>query len=209
MPQLFVPGFGALPSFYRAALPAEWILHEPPPLRTSRSLEDRVAALRRSLDEHTQSVTLGGHSMGAALAVAVAVLEPMRVERLLLVGPAGLPLTKPVGESLRDCWRQVASGMYTAAQIVRAFGNALVAPRATFTLARAVRDLDLTVQFQALRRRGVPCDVVGCLGDTLTPVSHCRQIAELAGARYHEIDVAGGHMWMLVEPSAFGVALGR
>lgn len=207
MSQLFVPGFGALPSFYRAALPIEWVVHYPPAYRTSSTFDDRVAALRRSLDDHSSPLTLGGHSMGAALAVAVALLEPERVERLLLVGPAGLPLTKPIAESLRDFWKQVTAGVYASAQLARAVGEAVVAPRAAYLLARAVRALDLSAQLEALRERGLPCDVLGCIGDTLTPVEHCRQIARLAGARYHEVDAAGGHMWMVVEPAAFPRAL--
>jgi pimeloyl-ACP methyl ester carboxylesterase len=54
---------------------------------------------------------LGGHSMGAALAVGVAAaLLPERVERLVLVGPAGLRLTKPIRRSAAQfasqAWRR-------------------------------------------------------------------------------------------------------
>jgi pimeloyl-ACP methyl ester carboxylesterase len=119
--------------------------------------------------------------MGAALAVAVALLEPDRVERLLLVGPAGLPLTKPISKSLADCWKQMAAGAYASTEVVRAVGRALVAPRASYLLARAVRAVDLSAQLEALRDRGLRCDVVGCVGDTRAPVGHCRQIAQLAG----------------------------
>ena len=85
--------------------------------------------------------------------------------------------------------------------------SALVAPRTTLELARAVRALDLRSQLEELARRGIPTDVVGCVGDTLTPVDHCRRIARLAGAAYREVDVRGGHMWMLYEPAAFAAAL--
>lgn len=108
--------------------------------------------------------------------------------------------------SLADCWKQVATGAYASTEAVRAVGRALVAPRASYLLARAVRALDLSAQLEALRDRGLRCDVVGCVGDTLTPVGHCRQIAQLAGARYHEVDAAGGHMWMVIEPGAFACA---
>ena len=164
--------------------------------------------MRRALDGISSPLTLGGHSMGAALAVAVAALEPDRVERLLLVAPAGLPLAKPITASLRDFWSQVTAGAFNSAQLVRAAGRFFVAPRAAYKLARAVRALDLTAELLAVRERGVRCDVVACLGDTLTPVSHCRRIARLAGADYHQIDAAGGHMWMVVEPTAFVGALG-
>lgn len=87
-----------MPSFYRAVLPADWALYEPPSYRKSATFDARVSTLRRSLDAHSSPLALGGHSkgalgghsMGAALADAVALLEPDRVERRLLVGPAGL-----------------------------------------------------------------------------------------------------------------------
>jgi pimeloyl-ACP methyl ester carboxylesterase len=203
MSRLFVPGFGALPSFYRAALSGSWDVHEPPTFRESGVFDDLVAAVRRSLDAHRSPVTLGGHSMGAALAVAVALQEPQRVERLLLVGPAGLPLTKPIAVSLRDFWKQVTAGVYSSSQLARSVGRALVAPRKAYELASAVRSLDLTEQFREIRRLGLPCSVIGCAGDTLTPVEHCREIARLSGARYRELDAVGGHMWMVADPAAF------
>ncbi len=203
MSQLFVPGFGALPSFYRPALSSDWTVHAPPTFRDGSSLEARIAALRLTLDACASPVTLAGHSMGAALAVAAAVEQPERVERLILIAPAGLPLTKPIVSSLGAFCGQVAARVYAWDELARAFRAALESPRATLRLARVVRALDLSKQLRELRRRGVRCDVVACATDTLTPVHHCRRIARLAGARYREVDAAGGHMWMLVEPSAF------
>lgn len=205
MSQLFVPGFGALPSFYRAALAAEWTVHEPPSFRAADSFEARLGALRETLDASVGKVTLAGHSMGAALAVAAALERPERVERLLLIGPAGLPLTKPMTESLRDFVVQATSRVYPARDLLRSLRDVIEAPRSTLRLARAVRALDLREQLEAIRKRGIRCDVVGCVGDTLTTVDHCRRIARLAGARYREVDAAGGHMWMLVEPAAFAL----
>jgi homoserine acetyltransferase len=49
--------------------------------------------------------------------------------------------------------------------------------------------------------------VIACASDTLTPVDHCRRIAQLSGGGYREIDAAGGHMWMLVESTAFAAIL--
>jgi hypothetical protein len=39
--------------------------------------------------------------------------------------------------------------------------------------------------------------VIACVSDTLVTVAHCRSIAELIGARYRELALAGGHTWML------------
>jgi pimeloyl-ACP methyl ester carboxylesterase len=205
MSRVFVPGFGALPSFYRPALAGDWTVHEPPSFRGADSFEARVSALRETLDRSTGKVTLAGHSMGAALAVAAALERPDRVERLLLIGPAGLPLTKPLADSLRDFFAQVRTRVYPARDLARALRDALAAPRSTLRLARAVQALDLRDQLEAVRKRGIRCDVVGCVGDTLTPVDHCRRVARLAGGRYCEVDAAGGHMWMLVEPAAFAL----
>ena len=207
MSRVFVPGFGALPSFYRDALTPEWEVHDPPSFRRASSFEARLAALRGTLERYGSPITLAGHSMGAALAVSVALEQPDRIERLLLVAPAGLPLTKPVAASLRDFFGQAARRAYPSRDLGRALRDAVGSPRATWRLARAVRALDLREQLQLVRRRGIPVDVVACVGDTLTPVEHCRQIARLSGGRYREIDAAGGHMWMLVEPTAFATLL--
>ena len=34
--------------------------------------------------------------------------------------------------------------------------------------------------------------------DTLTPPDHCRRVADLAGATFEQLAVAGGHVWFLV-----------
>ncbi len=203
MSRVFVPGFGALPSFYRDALAPDWTVHEPPSFRGAWSLEARLDALRATLACADGPVTLAGHSMGAALAVTVALEQPDRIERLLLVAPAGLPLTKPVAASIRDFLCQAVARTYPTRDLARTLRDALFAPRATMRLARAVRALDLREQLQLVRRRGIPVDVVACVGDTLTPLEHCKRIARLSGGRYREVDAAGGHMWMLVEPTAF------
>lgn len=207
MSRVFVPGFGARPAFYRPALATDWIVHEPPSFRRSGSFEARVRALGAHVERLDGPVTIAGHSMGAALAVTVALEQPERIERLVLVGPAGLPLTKPVRASLRDFVGQIGQRAYASGELGRALFAALAAPRSTLALARTVRGLDLRPQLEALNRRGVRIDVIGCAGDTLTPVEHCRRIARLAGARYREVDVRGGHMWMLFEPAAFAAAL--
>jgi pimeloyl-ACP methyl ester carboxylesterase len=209
MSRVFVPGFGALAGFYRPALAADWIVHEPPSFRRAASFRARVQVLREQLERLDGPVTLAGHSMGAALAVTVALEHPERIERLVLVGPAGLPLTKPMRASVNDFFGQVGERVYSPRELARVLVSALAAPRSTLDLARAVRALDLRQQLEAVSRRGIRTEVVGCVGDTLTPVDHCKRIARLAGARYREVDVRGGHMWMLFEPAAFAAVLAR
>jgi pimeloyl-ACP methyl ester carboxylesterase len=207
MSRVFVPGFGAASAFYRPALAGEWFVHEPPRFRGRASFRARVKALGDLVARLDEPVTLGGHSMGAALAVSVALEQPEHVGRLVLVNPAGLPLHKPIRASLRDLVGQVGERVYAPREAARVLGDALCAPRATLKLAQAVRGLDLREQLESIRRRGIETDVVGCVGDTLTPVDHCRRIARLAGGRYREVDVRGGHMWMLFEPATFAAAL--
>ena len=203
MLRLFVPGFAARPAFYRDALGDGWTIHRPPAMRRAPTFAERIEAVCAEVDSARGRVTLGGHSLGAALAACVAARRPERVERLLLVSPAGLPLVKPVSASLREFAAQAARGLYPLGELSRALLDVASAPVATARLARAVRSLDLRATFGAVAASGIRCDVVGCTGDTLTTVAHARAIAELAGGRYVELDVAGGHVWMLVEPTAF------
>ncbi len=203
MLRLFVPGFAARPAFYRDALGDDWVIHRPPPMRCAPTFEERIAAVCAEVDAAGRRVVLGGHSLGAALAACVAARRPEQVERLLLVSPAGLPLVKPVRASLGAFALQTVRGVYPAGELSRALLDVARAPLATARLARAVRSLDLRATFRAVAASEIRCDVVGCAGDTLTTVAHARGIAELAGGRYVELDAAGGHVWMLVEPSAF------
>jgi pimeloyl-ACP methyl ester carboxylesterase len=202
MVQLFVPGWGAPPSLYD--VPAGWEVLSPPPFSAARSLDARLGWLRRELDRYDGPIVLAGHSMGAALAVLAAAERPQKVERLLLFSPAGLPLAKPVHESLRDFGRQLRARLYPRDQAVRAVAAVLAAPRAAWQLAFAVRSLDLRTQLAAL---DVRADVVACTTDTLTPAAHCRSIAALLRAGYSELDLPGGHMWMLADRRAFAAAL--
>jgi len=199
---LFVPGWGAPSSLYR--VPDGWAVLEAPPFSAHYSLEDRVGWLCGEIDRRPGRIVLAGHSLGAALAVLAAHERQDRIERLLLVSPAGLPLRKPVYASLRDFGRQLRTRLYPRDDAVRALAAVAAAPRAAYRLACEVRALDLTERLRAL---DVPAEVIGCAGDTLTPVAHCRRIAALARAPYREVDVPGGHMWMLGDPAAFAAAL--
>lgn len=203
MAKLFVPGFGARASFYREALGPDWLLHEPPPFRSRAGFATHVEALRRRIEACEQPVALAGHSLGAACAVAATAHAPELVSSLLLIAPAGLPLAKPMGDSLRAFGGQVRDGVYPSGDLGRAVRDVLRAPVSAFRLARAVHELDLQLELASVRDAAVPCDVVAVAGDTLTPLDHCRRIAELAGARFREIAARGGHMWMVVDPAAF------
>ena len=198
MSALFVPGWGARASIYRTALPPGWEVLEPPTFRaTGGSLGAYTTWLQDELDRRTGPFVLGGHSFGAALSVLAAARGDAEIERLALVDPAGLPLSKPMYLCLRDFARQLATGIYPVRPAVQSIGSALVAPRAAMRLARAVYALDLRRELAEFRSRGLPCTVLAAGTDTLTPPAHCRTVASLAGGDYHELDVSGGHVWFL------------
>ncbi len=100
MSALFLPGWGAPVELYAPGLPADWQGAEPPSFAASGgSLAEYRRWLRAELRRRGRS-PLGGHSMGAALAIFAAAELPELVERLVLVAPAGLPLQKPIGASM-------------------------------------------------------------------------------------------------------------
>jgi pimeloyl-ACP methyl ester carboxylesterase len=198
MPGVFIPGWGASAALYRGLVPGDWDVLEPPSFRASKgALGAYRAWLRDELARRPGPITLGGHSFGAALAVLAANDGHANIDRLVLVGPAGLPLSKPLGRSMRDFGAQVVTGLYPLVEAVRLTRAALAAPNSALRLAQAVRRLDLRSELRSLRGKGVPCTVVAADTDTLTTPAHCRAIAELAGGDYRELSVGGGHMWFL------------
>lgn len=199
MAALFIPGWGARASLYRTAVPSGWEVLQPPSFRASRGA---IAAYPRwlagELDRREGPFVLGGHSFGAALAVHAAAHGAAEVERLVLVDPAGLPLSKPKTLALRDFGWQLLTGVYPIPPAVASVASALAAPKAAMRLARGVYSLDLSAELAVLRQRGIPVSVVAADSDTLTPPGHCRAIARLAGAELDELRVPGGHVWFLL-----------
>jgi pimeloyl-ACP methyl ester carboxylesterase len=154
-----------------------------------------------------EPVALAGHSMGAALALLVAIDRPDLVERLILLSPAGLPLTKPIPASLATWARQVATGRFPLRHVGRSIVRAGLAPRSALRLGRFVHQLDLRPELEQFRANPVPCVVVGCTTDTMTPTSHCRELAELIGAEYGEVDAPDGHIWPVTQPELLAAVL--
>ena len=60
-----------------------------------------------------------------------------------------------------------------------------------------------------IRAAGIPTTVIGCAGDTLVTCANARALAELLGARYEELDLRGGHMWMLADGARFTAIVAR
>jgi len=207
--RLFLPGWGAPAALYAPSLPDSWQALEPPSFAASGG---NLAEYRRWLGLELRSrgrSRLAGHSMGAALAILAAAESPELVERLVLIAPAGLPLQKPIRQSARDFARQLAGGTYPRRLVATGFLAVARAPRAALSVARHVRGLDLRRECARIRALGIPVTVVGCISDTLVTTEHARALAELLGARYDELDLRGGHMWMLTEGERFAAVVAR
>ena len=158
---LFVPGWGAPARLYTPGLPEEWHALELPSFRKTRG---ELPAYRAWLGEEISGrgpVALAGHSMGAALALLAAVDRPDLVERLILLSPAGLPLTKPIPSSLFTWVRQVATGRFPLAQVGRSIVRVGFAPRSALRLGRVVHQLDLRPELEQFRANAVASTVVG------------------------------------------------
>jgi pimeloyl-ACP methyl ester carboxylesterase len=209
-PRLFLPGFAAQARSYNLGLPDGWVAIQPPsPLATAGSLERLHAWLVEELRCRPGKVVLGGHSMGAALAVLAAASAPEHVEALILIGPAGLPLGKPVHRCALDFVRQAVQGRHRLRDLSRSALELVSAPRASIRLARSLRRLDLTDEMKAVRSLGIPVTVIGCDTDTLVTPDHCRKAAALLGAGYSELRLDGGHVWMFGRWQRLAREMGR
>jgi pimeloyl-ACP methyl ester carboxylesterase len=193
--KLFLPGFGARASAYARGLPAGWGALQPPTLRRD-AWRAHAAWLAAELSRAPGPVVLAGHSMGAALALAAAEAAPGRIARLVLIGPAGLPLDKPIRASAADFVAQLRDGRHRARDVVASALELAAAPVAAARLVRVLRALDLSPAMRRVRACGVAAVVIGCATDTLTTPRHARRIADLLGADYRELAVDGGHAWM-------------
>jgi len=207
---VFLPGWGATARLYTAGLPAGWEAWELPSFRQTRG---EFFVYHRWLDDElarrAAPVVLAGHSMGAVLALLAAVDRPELVERLVLVSPAGLPLTKTMRSSLAAFARQAAEGRYRLAHLTLMLGHVAVAPLSALRLARAMHGLDLRAGLERFDAARTPCTVVGCTTDTLTPPAHCRELASALGADYREVDARDGHIWPVTQPQVLAAELSR
>jgi pimeloyl-ACP methyl ester carboxylesterase len=141
---LFLPGWGATAGLYAAGLPEGWEALELPSFRHTRG-EFFVYHrwLADELGRRQAPVPLAGHSMGGVLALLAAIDRPELVQRLVLVSPAGLPLTKTMRASTATFVRQVLSGRYGPGHLGWMLGRVARAPVSALRLARAVHGLDV------------------------------------------------------------------
>lgn len=76
-----------------------------------------------------------------------------------------------------------------------------------FALAQHVRDLDLLRECARARTAGIPTTVISCVTDTLVTTDRTRTLADALGAHYEELDLHGGHMWMLADGPRFAATV--
>jgi len=205
--RVFLPGWGTPAALYSSGLPATWDVLEPPGFAASGG---SLAPYRRWLELELRGrgrSSVAGHSMGGALAILAAAEVPELVERLALIAPAGLPLDKPIRQSLRDFLSQLASGDYPHRLALAALLALARAPRSALALAQHVRELDLRRECARVRAAGIPTTVIGCVTDTLVTTDRTRALADALGARYDELDLHGGHMWMLADAPRLAAAV--
>jgi pimeloyl-ACP methyl ester carboxylesterase len=207
---LFLPGWGATARLYAAGVPRGWEALELPSFREARGefLAYRTW-LALEIDRRRTPVALAGHSMGGALALLAALDRPGLVEKLILLSPAGLPLTKPIRASMVTFAGQVLTGRYPLGQLRRVTARVATAPLSALRLGRAVHALDLRPELEAFRANPVDCAVVGCTTDTLTTGAHCRELAAALGAAYREVDASDGHIWPITHPQLLTAELSR
>jgi pimeloyl-ACP methyl ester carboxylesterase len=205
-----VPGWAATAVLYAPGLPEGWTALEPPSFRQSRGeLFVYHAWLADELDRLGRPVALAGHSMGGVLTLLAAIERPELVERLVLVSPAGLPLTKTMRASTATFFRQVVGGRYPLGHLSLVVARVTSAPVSALRLARAVHGLDVRPELERFRADRVNCSVVGCPTDTMTPPAHCRELATALGAEYREVDAPDGHIWPITQPKMLAAELSR
>jgi pimeloyl-ACP methyl ester carboxylesterase len=208
--RVLVPGLGAQARAYLPGLPPPWEPLQPPPLHvTSGSLLALRDWLLEELARRPAPWVVGGHSLGAALAVAAAACRPDAIAALVLIAPAGLPLHKPVRRSLTDFARQILRGDHRLDDVRRSAADVARAPRAAARLVLAARRLDLTRQMDVLRSTGIPVTVIGCATDTLVPEALCQRIALALNGRYRRVPTNAGHIWPIGRPALLAAELER
>lgn len=166
-------------------------------LSIAQFTDDAIALIEA---EKLGPVVVGGISMGAAIALRIAVTRPELVRALVLVRPAWVTDAAPanmqpnaeVGELLatlsperaRACFEQ----SHTAQQLAISAPDNLATLRGFFdrqpqactsALLRRISADGPGVSQAALRAIGVPALVIGHEGDAIHPLAHARSLAQL------------------------------
>ncbi len=175
-----------------------------------------IAGYRQAVVDWMQALELPpavviGHSMGGALALALALDAPARVAGIVLVGTGARLRVHPL---LLEATASDGVPMETLATLVSWWYSADASPRLRVLASRGLAATNASVLhddflacdgFDVMDRLGTidrPALVVVGEDDPMTPVKYARFLAEkLPGARL-EIIPGAGHMVMLEQPAA-------
>ena len=143
------------------------------------------------------------HSMGANIALRLALAHPSRVGRLALIAPAGIAPTRPLLEHLGVFVRaaRMASPRFLG---VLARDSMRAGPRLIVDASRELRTQDLRADLQ---RIASPTLVICAEGDPLVPIATARQVADTVPDAQLLVLGAAGHVPMFEEPAVVNRAL--
>ena len=196
------PGWGGPRGLYAACVPDGWEILEPPPFRATGG---DLAAYRRWLGDEIARARAAAHASPATRWARrsrcyAALDDPGAVEpaRPDLAGRAAAPeadLEERAEPRSTRSPRALPGGRALARD-----ETDVAAPRAALRLAHTLRELDLAPELEQRPCGGIPCTVIGCATDRLTTPAICRRLASDSAPSYRELDVEGGHVWMLHRP---------
>ena len=183
----------------------------------------RLWSLLDALDVHTP-VVLVGHSLGCLIAASAAVLQPTRVQRLLLLSPARGYGDAPTAEREEKLQSRLAMLQRMGPEgMAAARASAMLSPTATPEQIEAVRQTMSQVrvpgyiQASHLLANGVlgrdlaqlhcPVDVASGEADTITPPADCQRVALQVGVAWQNLGSVG-HACPLQAPDAVNALLG-
>lgn len=199
-----LPGFGGTPDL-------------PGPHLTFEAYADWVERFMEAVGLDEPAFVIG-HSFGGGVAIKLAHDHPDRVRTLVLVNSIGGSAwssgergDKSMAERpLWDWGLHFPRDLLDPARFTRvlpvvledALPNAIRNPRALWKVANLVRQANLTVELEELKRRKLPVVVLWGDQDTIIPRASFDALCAAIGS---EGEVVGGsHSWLLADPDAFG-----
>lgn len=153
-------------------------------------------------------VTLVGHSLGALMVARAALLQPARVQRLVLLAPARGYGKAPAAERAEKLSGRLALLSKLGPEgMAQARGAAMLSPAAPAALVDAVREtmarihvggytqaarlLDQGDLMADLQQVGCPVLVASGSADTITPPASCQSVARSVGQDRHDLGPVG------------------
>lgn len=150
-------------------------------------------------------VHLIGHSMGGAIAIALAALKPSLVRSLTIVDSTGIPLNSSLEVLLKRAIEMPAQmgqmQLMPTLEIIRCLSyNSLVNPHRVIQAASMILEKDIR---PLLPRIEAPSLVLWGANDILTPITHGKEIAK--GIKGSKLLVVDGvfHEWNFFFPDKF------